>query len=177
MESSNNFTPVDYKQYDTTFNAALLNEWRKGKRELNKETLRALMYGYTFTESYAKGKIDDALSMDYWKEKWWGEDFYLEPEYECPHDYCVDTPQELLLMEVIESTGDGNSPETAFCVIDVGQEYEYIRRKFPFNLIELKQQYVSCEGIDCLQFQKNMFDIDCLYFNINRRFEVEYRIE
>lgn len=42
-------------------------------------------------------------------------------------DYEQDTPQERLLMEAIDSTGDGKSPETSLCVIDVHQEYEYFR--------------------------------------------------
>ena len=85
----------------------------------------------------------------------------------------VNTPQERLLMKTIESTGDGKSPETAFCVIDVGQEYEYIERKFPFCCLKMTKQSVR-NGIDCLHFEENSFEIDCIYFDISRRFQVGY---
>ena len=88
-------------------------------------------------------------------------------------DYMVDTPQERLLMKTIESTGDGKTPETAFCVIDVHHEYEYIERKFPFCCLKMTKQRV-CHGIDCLYFEENSFGIDCLYFDIRRRFQVGY---
>ena len=143
------------------------------------------MYGFTFTSDYAEGNLEDSFFMDFWKEK------FLELELESDSyndiddaieetmnnvmedDYMVDTPQERLLMKTIESTGDGKSPETAFCVIDVHQEYEYLERKFPFCCLKMTKQSVR-NGIDCLHFEENPFDIDCIYFDISRRFEVGY---
>ena len=88
-------------------------------------------------------------------------------------DYEVDTPQERLLMETIDSTGDGKTLVSALCVIDVHQEYEYITRKFPYSCLKMVKQSVS-DGIDCLYFAENPFDIDRIYFDIKRRFDVGY---
>ena len=48
----------------------------------------------------------------------------------CDDNYYIDTLQERKILEAIDSTGDGISEETALCVTDVGQEYEYISRCF-----------------------------------------------
>lgn len=88
-------------------------------------------------------------------------------------DYEQDTPQERLLMEAIDSTGDGKSPETSLCVIDVHQEYEYISRMFPYSRLKMVKQSVS-NGIDCLYFDKNSFGFDRIYFNIMRRYDEVY---
>lgn len=44
--------------------------------------------------------------------------------------YDVSTVQERRIMEAIDSKGDGTSPETALCVIYVGQEYEIFAECF-----------------------------------------------
>ena len=184
MALNNTFTKVDFNQYKDAYDMGIIHAWKGREMELDVETLRALMYGFTFTQDYAEGNIEDSLFMDYWRDNL---DLDLETDsYDViddviekamnnvmEDDYMVDTPQERLLMKTIESTGDGKSPETAFCVIDVHQEYEYLERKFPFCCLKMTKQSVR-NGIDCLHFEENPFDIDCIYFDISRRFEVGY---
>jgi len=185
MELNNTFTKVDFNQYRDAYDKDVIQAWRRRVLELDIETLRALMYGFTFTKDYAEGNLEDSFFMDFWKDN--SLELDLEPEsYDVIDDlfeeamnnvmdgnYMVDTPQERLLMQTIESTGDGKSPETAFCVIDVDQEYEYLNRKIPFCSLRITLQS-ECNGIDCLHFEKNPFEIDCIYFDISRRFQVGY---
>ena len=81
--------------------------------------------------------------------------------------------QERRLLEAIDITGDGMSRETALCVTDVGQEYEYIHRVSPYNFLEVVRQSVE-DGIDCLEFESNIYGVERLYFDIRRRFDVGY---
>ena len=185
MELNNSFTKVDFNQYRDAYDKDVIQAWRRRVLELDIETLRALMYGFTFTKDYAEGNLEDSFFMDFWKDN--SLELDLEPEsYDViddlfedamnnvmDDDYIVDTPQERLLMKTIESTGDGKSPETAFCVIDVDQEYEYLKRKIPFCSLRITLQS-ECNGIDCLHFEENPFEIDCIYFDTSRRFEVGY---
>lgn len=89
-------------------------------------------------------------------------------------NYCIATLQERRILEAIDSTGDGKSKETALCVTDVRLEYEYIDRVRPYNLLEVKRQRLLEDGIDCLEFKPNIFGIECIYFDIHRRFDVGY---
>ena len=185
MELNNSFTKVDFNQYKNAYDQDVIQAWKSRELELDIETLRALMYGFTFTKDYAEGELEDSFFMDFWRDNTSVLD--LEPDSNngfddlfeeamnnaMDDDYMVDTPQERLLMQTIESTGDGKSPETAFCVIDVDQEYEYLNRKIPFCSLRITLQS-ECNGIDCLHFEENPFKIDCIYFDIRRRFEVGY---
>ena len=185
MELNNSFTKVDFNQYRDAYDKDVIQAWKKRVLELDIETLRALMYGFTFTKDYAEGELEDSFFMDFWRDI--SLELDLEPDLNngfddlfeeamnnvMDDDYMVDTPQERLLMKTIESTGDGKSPETAFCVIDVDQEYEYLKRKIPFCSLRITLQS-ECNGIDCLHFEKNPFEIDCIYFDISRRFQVGY---
>ena len=83
------------------------------------------------------------------------------------------SPQEKLLLETIDSTGDGKTPETALCVIDVNQEYEYIQRVVRFGVLKIVKQSFS-EGIDCIELEGHNGQVEKLYFDISRRFEVSY---
>ena len=154
MELNNTFTKVDFNQYRDAYDKDFIQAWKSGQQELDVETLRAFMYGFTFTQDYAEGNLEDSFFMDFWRDK----SLELELEHDSNNgfddpieeamnnvmddDYMVDTPQERLLMQTIESTGDGKSPETALCVIDVHQEYEYIERKFPFCCLKMTKQSV-----------------------------------
>ena len=91
----------------------------------------------------------------------------------CDDNYYIDTLQERKILEAIDSTGDGISEETALCVTDVDQEYEYISRVFPYNLLEVVRQSVR-NGIDCLDFKPNIYGVERIYFDIIRRFDVGY---
>ena len=81
------------------------------------------------------------------------------------------SPQEKLILETIDSTGDGKTPETALCVIDVHQEYEYIQRVVRLSVLQLVKQSVR-NGIDCLELKNYDGRIEKVYFDISRRFEV-----
>ena len=91
----------------------------------------------------------------------------------CDDNYYIDTLQERKILEAIDSTADGISEETALCVSDVGQEYEYISIVFPYNLLEVVRQSVR-NGIDCLKFKPNIYGVERIYFDIIRRFDVGY---
>ena len=174
---------MDYSKFKDSYDENLIAKWKNHEVELDVETLRSLLYGYTFKPEYTNGVIEDALSMDYWKERAFEDDDDdstssfdldadimddLEKAMENVDMYEVETPQERLLMEVLDSTGDGMTPETAICVIDVSQEYEYLERKFPFSCLCVEKQTHS-GGIDCLYFKENAFDEKCIYFDISRK--------
>lgn len=187
MNLNSFFTKVDFSLYENAYDKDVIQEWKAQKRMLDVENLRALMFGFTYTKEYAEGNLEDSLFMDYWRDRSYELDIELDPktgkdkpaqnDFDLMHedDYFVDTPQERLLMQTIDSTGDGKTPETALCVIDIHQEYEYIERKFPFFILKKVKQSVS-KGIDCLYFEENPYGIQCLYFDVKRRFEVGYHI-
>ena len=87
--------------------------------------------------------------------------------------YFFVSPQEELLLEAIDSTGDGKTPQTALCVIDVFQEYEYIDRVVEYCDKQVVEQSVR-DGIDCLKLKSFDGSIVKLYFDVKRRFEVGY---
>ena len=61
---------VNYQDYEHAFNSYWLKKFVEGQlRDFNTETMRGLVYGYTFTEDYAKGIIPDALSAEYWRQE------------------------------------------------------------------------------------------------------------
>jgi hypothetical protein len=142
MEMNNSFTKVDFNQYKDAYDKDVILAWKGKKLELDVDTLRALLYGFTFTKDYAEGDLEESLFMDYWRDDTLDLNIENVPCFDEPieevmnneieDDYVIDTPQERLLMKTIDSTGDGKSPETALCVIDVHQEYEYLERKIPY---------------------------------------------
>lgn len=161
---NNNFTEfkkIDYSEYKDKYDERVKEKLHATPTEIDIESLRAYIYGYTFTEDYAKGIFPDELSMDYWRDEC--EDILDD----------VTTIQEIRILEAIDSTGDGKTPETALCVIDVGQEYEYLSRVFPYYQLKMVCQSVS-KGIDCLEFEPNAYGVERIYFDMRRRFEVGY---
>ena len=185
------FKKVNYSEYEGKYNEHLKEKMAKEPESIDIETMRANLYGYTFTKEYADGVIPDELSMDYWEEYSFENDLLDEPieidldsmlhEMELPlrekdpSPYFDVSPQEELLLKAIDSTGDGKTPETALCVIDVHQEYEYIQRVVRLFVLRLVEQSVV-NGIDCLTFENNRGEIEKVYFDISRRFEVGYPI-
>jgi hypothetical protein len=143
---------VNYSEYEGKYDESIKERLEKDPESVDVETMRAFLYGYTFTKEYAKGEIPDEFSMDYWEEF---------------------SPQEKLILEAIDSTGDGKTPETALCVIDVHQEYEYIQRVVRLSVLQLVRQSVV-DGIDCLELKDYDGRIEKVYFDISRRFEVGY---
>lgn len=183
------FSKVDYSEYKGKYEDSIKERMVKAPESIDIETMRANLYGYTFTKEYANGEIPDELSMDYWEE------FHLEndpledsgeidiesmlqdddfPSHteDCSPYFDV-SPQEELILKAIDSTGDGKAPETALCVIDVNQEYEYIQRVVRLSVLQIVGQNVR-NGIDCLEMK--VFDgrIEKVYFDISRRFDVGY---
>lgn len=162
---------IDYSKYKDSYDEKVNEQLHHAPSDIDLESMRAYIYGYTFTEGYAKCEFPDEISMDYWSEQ------LDEPSEETEFDlYEVATKQERKILEAIDSTGDGKTPETALCVISVGQEYEYLQRVFPYSILTVKQQSFS-NGIDCLEFEENAFGVKCIFFDISRRFEVGYGIE
>lgn len=183
------FNKVNYSEYEGKYDEHLKEMMAKAPESIDLETMRANLYGYTFTKQYADGVIPDELSMDYWEEYHFENDLIDEPieidldsmllEMEQPlgkedlSPYFDVSPQEELLLKAIDSTGDGKTPETALCVIDVHQEYEYIHRVARLFVLRLVEQSVV-NGIDCLTFENNKGEIEKVYFDISRRFDVGY---
>ena len=185
------FNKVNYSEYDGKYDEQIKEKMANAPKSINIETMRANLYGYTFTKEYADGVIPDELSMDYWEEYSFENDLLEDPveidldsmlqEMEQPlgkedlSPYFDVSPQEELILKAIDSTGDGKTPETALCVIDVHQEYEYIHRVVRLFVLRLVEQSVM-NGIDCLTFENNRGEIEKVYFDISRRFEVGYPI-
>ena len=172
---------VNYSDYKDKYDESIKTQLETSPESIDIETMRENLYGYTYTKEYAERTILKELSMDYW------EDYHMENDVldfdlmEDPDLFLDDaldqtyfdlSPQEKLLMKTIDSTGDGRTPETAFCVIDVHQEYEYIARSDRFFLLQLVRQSVA-NGIDCLELKNYKGDIEKVYFDISRRFEVD----
>ncbi len=141
---------LNYLDYEHSFSPKLLNDFEEGRLDgFDIETMRGLIYGYTFTEDYAKGIIPDAFSMDFWASK-----------HGCP--------QEQLIFDAIDSTGDGTSQKNAICVISVRHEYEYISRRLSLRI--KGQKLILDKMIDCIEFEKIEM-AEKLYFDISRWFE------
>ena len=182
------FNKIDYTEYKDRYDQSVKQKLHSSPDEIDVETMRAYMYGYTFTDKYAKGILPNELSMDYWANECENmtdnedEDFNLQSLGDFEKEvmdsvtngtidmYDVSTVQERRILEAIDSTGDGKTPETALCVIDVEQEYEYIKRVFPYSDLIMMGQSVY-NGIDCLIFN---YGVERIYFDIRRRFEVGY---
>lgn len=111
---------VIFENYKGKYDPKVCEELFKNPEAADLEELKAQFYGYVFTEGYKNNEIPDMFNMDYWDE--------LNQEY--------DSPQAELIEKVIESTGDGESPDTAYCVICVGNEYDFMERVNPYNFPE-----------------------------------------
>lgn len=189
---------VNYAEYEGKYDVNFKKRMEEDCESIDVETMRANLYGYTFTEGYANMETPDELSMDYWKERKqenklkgqkkeniWNqgvnymnpnsEDGEIEDDFEVlmsPYYFRI-TTQERLILEAIDSTGDGETPETALCVISVEQEWEYIERVNKYRLMDFEGQKLE-NGIDCLVLKDFLGNIEKVYFDISRRFEVGY---
>ena len=176
---------VIYSEYEGKYDESIKERLEKDPGSVDVEMMRANLYGYTYTKEYADRDIPDEFSMDYWEER--NEEIGLENlnfedceildnpdsllENMDDSPYYDVSPQEKLILETIDSTGDGKTPETALCVIDVHQEYEYIQRVVRLSVLQLVKQSVR-NGIDCLELKNYDGRIEKVYFDISRRFEV-----
>lgn len=170
---------VIYSDYKDKYDDTIKTQLETSPKSIDVETMREILYGYTYTKEYAEGIIPDELSMDYWEEqRLKNEDILIcsnNPEFFTPDgmikDYCLVSPQELLILKAIDSTGDGKTEGTALCVIDVHQEYEYIERVWQYCCSILVRQYVK-NGIYCLVLKDMDGNEEKVFFDISRRFEV-----
>ena len=185
------FKKVNYSEYEGKYDEHMKERMEKEPESIDIETMRANLYGYTFTKEYADGEIPDELSMDYWEEysfeneliddsvKTYQDSMLHEMEQPLHEEdlspYFDVSPQEELLLKAIDSTGDGKTPETALWVIDVHQEYEYIHRVVRLSVLRLVKQSVK-DGVDCLELEDFDGSIEKVFFDISRRFEVGYPI-
>ena len=163
---------VNYPEYVQGFSEDLLKKFVEGGRKLREfdtEMVRGLIYGYTFTEDYAKGHIPDTLSMDYWLEK--DDNCFL------PDRNIVERLSDLSLNEVIGqgglieeallSTGDGTI-DHPYCVICVEHEYEILKSLSP--VMTIKRQSLLPGYIDCIECEE--YGVPHVeYFDISRWFE------
>ena len=172
---------VNYPDYKNKYDESIKTQLEKSPESIDVEMMRENLYGYTYTKEYAERTIPNELSMDYWEDYHMENDVLDFDQMEDPDFFLGDamgqeyfdlSPQEKLLMKMIDSTGDGKTPETAFCVIDVHQEYEYIARSPRFLCLKLVRQSVA-NGIDCLEFKNLRGGIEKVYFDITRRFEMD----
>ena len=180
---------VNFSEYEEKYDERIKKRLEKDPGSVDVETMRENLYGYTFTKAYADGEIPDEFSMDYWEEHQLEIDLddheeidfesmeseldLILEEDEDDSPYFDVSPQEKLILETIDSTGDGKTPETALCVIDVHQEHEYIQRVVRLSVLQLIKQSVA-NGIDCLELRDYDGRIEKVYFDISRRFEVGY---
>ena len=185
------FDKVNYSEYEGKYDERIIEKLEKSPESIDIETMRANLYGYTFTKHYAEGVIPDELSMDYWEEYHFKNNLHdnsvnldvmaLIHDYETSIKdgtekiYWHVSPQEKLILKAIDSTGDGKTEKTALCIINVHQEYEYLKRVIKYNGMCIVKQCVS-NGIDCLVLKDEDGTIEMVYFDISRRFEVGYHI-
>ena len=161
---------VNYQDYEHAFNNYWLKKFVEGQlRDFDTETMRSLVYGYTFTEDYAKGIIPDELSAEYWKQKNKGR-LSGSQRLTCAQLSLSEyLGQELLICEAIESTGKGTLDDP-YCVICVGHEYEFLRTYRP--TMRVVSQRLLPGHIDCLELEEVVGGYsETIYFDISRWFE------
>ena len=165
---------VNYPEYVQGFSEDLLKKFVEGGRKLREfdtEMVRGLIYGYTFTEDYAKGHIPDTLSMDYWLGKDTNSNS-LKPNkniIERLSDLSLNevVGQGGLIEEALMSTGDGTI-DHPYCVICVEHEYEIL--KCLSRDITIKRQSLLPGYIDCIECEE--YGVPHVeYFDISRWFE------
>ena len=166
---------VNYSEYEHSYSDDLLKSFTEDKlysfSDFDTEKIRGLIYGYTFTEDYAKGIIPEALSMDYWRQ-------INNHKFNCSNKNIVERytglglveylGQEGLLCEAIRSTGDGTM-DNPYCVICVGQEYEFLRYG-GFGPINITRQRLLPGWIDCIDIEGIGYS-ESVYFDMSRWFE------
>ena len=156
------FRKVDFEEYRESCTDERLDDFVNGTGEdFTVEDVRALMYGFTFTDFYSGHSETSFFDNDWWAGR------LMEADNEF-------SPQEELIARAILSTGDGRTPETAFAVIDAYQEYQLISMLMPEHTPLLKRQSLLEGGIDCLEFEDNPYGVERMYFDVHRRFEVGY---
>ena len=159
---------VNFTNYQHAFSYELLKDFEEGSLDaFDMETMRGLIYGYTFTKEYAIGIIPEAFSMEYWANK---KDVPNREKYEHLNLFCT-CAQEQLICDAINSTGEGLSRNKPICVICVQHEYEFLRRAWPMKII---QQRLLPGNIDCIDLEevyKGDIQKESIYFDISCWFD------
>ena len=163
---------VNFPEYEHSFSYNLLKDFEEGRLDgFDMETMRGLIYGYTFTEDYAKGVIPESFSMDYWAYK---KDVPNREKYKhlvfLPFCKCA---QEQLICDAINNTGEGMSIDKPFYVICVEHEYEFLRRAWPMKII---RQRLLPGNIDCFDLEEED-NTESIYFDVSRWLEIVEKLQ
>ena len=67
MKQPQPFRKVDFAEYNGKYDETVGQKLALAPEAISLEDLRAYLYGYTFTEGYAKGVFPDEMSMEHWK--------------------------------------------------------------------------------------------------------------
>ena len=62
------FVKVNYAEYESKYDQRIIDKMAATPKEIGVDAMRACLYGYTFTEDYARMRVPDELSMDYWRD-------------------------------------------------------------------------------------------------------------
>ena len=106
------FKIVNYSEYEGKYDEQIKEKMAKEPESIDIETMRANLYGYTFTKEYADGEIPDELSMDYWEEYSFENDLLEDPNSAIP-DVIVErsrfsaelTPEEINILALLMKQG------------------------------------------------------------------------
>lgn len=170
----------------------LYDRYINNDTSLNLQDYRLLYYGYLFNENYSPYGVSvftDSLTIFFQKDSLAPDDFMKIASYEreilkinpfnirdlnalafsCFNMGEIDLANLIrlkihMIVETILSTGDGRTNETAWHVILVGHEYDLLNvLGFSFG----GTQVLTSEGCDKLSVEKNDYDIEEFYFDVN----------
>ena len=63
------FVKVNYAEYEGKYDQRIIDKMAATPEKVGVDAMRACLYGYTFTEDYARMMVPDELSMDYWRDR------------------------------------------------------------------------------------------------------------
>lgn len=161
---------VNFSEYEHSFSYDLLKDFEEGRLDgFDIETMRGLIYGYTFTEDYAKGIIPETLSMEYWSQKDPPRRSHKPPKKLreiIPISFFERLGHRALIYNAIKSTGNG-TVDNPYCVICVEHEYEFLKMVYPLKVVK---QYLLPGNIDCFELEGGDHP-QKLYFDMSHWFE------
>jgi len=92
---------------------------------------------------------------------------YLWIAYQKKNDFATGLKmslQSFYILDAIKKSGDGKTPETAYHVLTIGNEYELVRSLF----LQVESQSLTGRNFDYLKLKQNRSNIEGLYFNIEK---------
>lgn len=164
------FVPIDFSKYKNSFSKELMQKFMSGEY-LSNEDMRKLMYGYSYSEDSITDD-ESVFDLEYWDSLAYYDNFSLD------NAFNVVPYVKNLIMTTILSTGDGLTPQTAFAVIHVEQEYQFLKYLGISRRFFKKQKLILVDNkhIDCLELDPaNPRKLTCLYFDVSQIFETQYR--